>query len=258
MSNIFLKNNFDNMFDSITESNLSLPQWITVIDNANKTTKNENNNSNKLRKLLSETSEFEQAGGKYSATSSDYVQAGGYNQAGGNNNTFISNDFNKLVSMLTSESNSATPTATLEDQLKNMLNQNGGSSHSRRTNVNDVKQFFYDLKSQGVDVNVKLNDRSMSEFFGLAQNTTTDLNSTQLGNLLGGKGMNPGFQAFLDLKKFIAKELDISNGPMAAKVAGAVQKEMKEKHTGLDAVQIAAKGKKHFEENKDKYKKMLK
>jgi hypothetical protein len=137
-----------------------------------------------------------------------------------------------------------------------MLNQNGGS----KTSAQDVKQFFLDLKSQGVNVNVKLNDKTMSDFFGLAQSTTTELNSSF--QMKGGKeqdgGMNAGFEAFLNLKKHIAKELGISNGPKAAKVAGAVQKEMKEKHPGLPAVEISAKGKKHFDDNKEKYEKMVK
>ncbi len=69
--------------------------------------------------------------------------------------------------------------------------------------------------------------------------------------------VNPGFQAFLDLKKHIAEKLAISNGPQAAKVAGAVQKEMKEKHPELSAVEIAKEGRKHFDKNVDHYKQML-
>ncbi len=61
--------------------------------------------------------------------------------------------------------------------------------------------------------------------------------------------VNPGFAAFLDLKKFIAEKLAISNGPKAAKVAGAVQREMKEKHPTYDAVKLSAEGRKHFEKN---------
>ena len=73
----------------------------------------------------------------------------------------------------------------------------------------------------------------------------------------GGAGMNPGFQAFLNLKKKIAEELKISNGPKAAKIAGAVQKEMKAKYTNLNSVEIAEKGLEHFKKNHDKYKKMV-
>ena len=69
--------------------------------------------------------------------------------------------------------------------------------------------------------------------------------------------VNPGFQAFLDLKKYIATKLGISNGPKAAKVAGAVQKEMKEKYPNLDAVKISEKGREHFDKNMDYFKQMM-
>ncbi len=69
--------------------------------------------------------------------------------------------------------------------------------------------------------------------------------------------VNPGFQAFLDLKKYIAEKLGVSNGPVAAKVAGIVQKDMKDKHPGMDAVSLAAEGRKHFDKNMDHYKQMI-
>jgi hypothetical protein len=75
--------------------------------------------------------------------------------------------------------------------------------------------------------------------------------------LRGGKPPNAGFQAFLDLKKHIAQKLEISNGPGAAKVAGKVQSDMKEKFAGADAVTIAAEGRKHFDKNVDHYKKFI-
>ena len=71
------------------------------------------------------------------------------------------------------------------------------------------------------------------------------------------KPVNPGFKAFLDFKKYVAEKLAISNGPKAAKVAGAVQKEMKEKHPGLSAVEIAEKNRKHFDAIIEKYKTMI-
>jgi hypothetical protein len=69
--------------------------------------------------------------------------------------------------------------------------------------------------------------------------------------------VNPGFQAFLDLKKYIATKLGISNGPNAAKVAGAVQKEMTETYPKLDAVKISEKGREHFDKNMDHFKQMI-
>jgi len=45
--------------------------------------------------------------------------------------------------------------------------------------------------------------------------------------------MNPGFQAFLDLKKYIAEKLGVSNGP------------------------VTAEGRKHFDKNTNHYKQMI-
>lgn len=284
MSNIFLKNELNNIFDTITESNVSLPQWINVVEKANQT---EDKTS---------TAQVQQ-GGNFSATSA---------------NSSTAQDVNKLISMLTTESSSyantlsQTSTESLEEQLRNILNQDGGAKKKSKkqkggnegeVKVDDVKKFFMSLKSQGVNVDVKLNNQTMSEFFGLAQNTTTDMpklsevssdtSSINIQDIIGTDnqsggakkkkssnkaskksskkgskksmdgGVNPGFQAFLDLKKHIAEKLGISNGPQAAKVAGAVQKDMKEKHPDKDAVTIAQEGMKHFDANMEHYKQML-
>ena len=328
MSNIFLKNDLDGIFNSTTESNISLPKWVTIIDQANQT-----------NQINSETSSVSvQMGGKYSATSA----------------VSSTKDVNKLISMLTSDSSSQklkagseTSTVSLENQLREILEKEGGgkkkksNSKSKQTggngnmSVDDVKNFFVTLKSQGVNVDVKLNNKTMSEFFGGAENTTTEIpfqaklissetssfmpqnnlgsetssivpqnnsgsetssivpqnnlgseTSSIVPTLIGGAkkgkkaskksskksskkgskkesnkmdgGVNPGFQAFLDLKKHVAQKLGISNGPQAAKVAGAVQREMKEKHPDLDSVKIAEEGRKHFDKNVDHFKQMLK
>jgi hypothetical protein len=73
----------------------------------------------------------------------------------------------------------------------------------------------------------------------------------------GGKGTNPGFAAFLDLKKKIATKLGIPNSPQAGKVAGAVQREIKEKNPGMEAVEVSKQAFELFESNVEKYKKML-
>ena len=74
--------------------------------------------------------------------------------------------------------------------------------------------------------------------------------------LRGGAGTDPGFQAFLDLKKKIAAKLGIPNSPKAGKVAGAVQREIKEKNEGMDAVEVSKKAYELFESNMEKYKKL--
>jgi hypothetical protein len=191
--------------------------------------------------------------------------------------------------MLTSESNtnpkinSETTTETLEAQLREILKQDGGSKKNKivksskhiqqkagsNTNVMDIQNFFVNLKSQGVDVNVKLNDKTLSEYFDLAQNTTTDVSNVDFNKIIGGAkknskksskkelldgGANAGFQAFLDFKKHVANKLKISNGPSAAKIAGSVNTTMKEKYSDLGAVEIAKKNTEYFDKNIDKIK----
>jgi len=350
MSNLFLKEDFESIFNSTTESNVSLPKWIKVIDVA----------SNQSNSATSPASV--QNGGNFSATS----------------NISSSKDVNKLISMLTSDTSSIkqktvseTTTASLENQLRNILEKEGGGKKKKSKkqkggsdeieNIENIKSFFTTLKSQGVNVDIKLNNKTMSDFFGGADNTTTDIqfqnnligsatssfipqsyngsetsnvvpqsyngsetssvvpqsyngsatssavpqsyngsatssavpqsyngsatssavpqsyngsetsseNANIIDELTGGAkkgkksskkmegGVNPGFQAFLDLKKHVASKLGISNGPQAAKVAGAVQKEVKEKYPELNAVKVAEEGRKHFDKNVDHFKQML-
>ena len=371
MSNVFLKSDLNDIFDTITESNLSLPNWINIVDVANKT--NKSTKISHSNHSVTSSAVVNQAGGGYSATSdanlktsSAFVgQLGGGYSATSTNST---RDVNKLISMLTSESStnfngmSETSTVTLENQLRDILKQDGGKNKksdqrggtggTSRTgennysrfrggnggpggtdetiysgfrggtggtdetkysgfrggngvnndiSVNDVKMFFNNFKVNNKNVNVKINDQNMSEFFNTnnvnnqLDNTTTDINSIiggsetnetseiddkQLNNVQysetslseqngggkrkssnkeinGGKPPNAGFQAFLDLKKHIAQKLGISNGPGAAKVAGKVQSDMKEKFDGADAVTISAEGRKHFDKNVDHYKKFI-
>ena len=214
-----------------------------------------------------------------SAFISNFVGGKSRKQNGGNN------DVNKLVSMLTSESNlegvSETTSESLEAQLKEILKQNGGSKKHRENKIQNagaseaqnIKNFFVNLKSQGVNVNVKLNDKSLSEFFNMEQNTTTDLPKLNGGSVLHvaptvshvaptvarvahdlDGGANAGFEAFLSFKKHVATKLKISNGPAAAKIAGSINADMKKKHSDLGAVEIAKKNTEYFDKNMDKVK----
>jgi hypothetical protein len=336
------------VFNTITESEIQLPTNLKVVSINNAPT----NPSNKAptNASYSATSNYNDSiinkSNAFSATSINSMAGGGLLSAtstmiggnkaalsatsvamiGGNgqapNPANYTNDINKLLSMLTSESEQNTSTQNLENQLSNILkkdpHQKGGNNP---VSVGQIKGFFNDLKSQGIDVNVKLNDQTMSEFFNGAENTTTDLNNdifvnnenqvgggkkrsrkaskksskkaslkggkkasrkasrkaskkaskkvskkssrkgsrkgSKKGSMDGGKGSNPGFQAFLDLKKHIAEALSIPNGPGAGKIASVVRNDVKEKDPNLNAVDLSKKAMKHFDENKEKYKKLV-
>jgi hypothetical protein len=377
--NIFLKSELNNIFSTISESEMSLPKMINIIDKKTNT-KNEiklvggrnnviagttsvhnnnysatstdmprmNNNYSttssdmpRMNNNYSATSSdipLMKGGANYSATSSDMPEMNGYGGlsatssiipemngygglsatssiipemniqgglsatsselpqlAGGaalsatsSNNVASSKNVNKLLSMLTSESSnnamSNTSTQSLENQLRDILKQDGGSKLYKKSKsqkggdmkVDDVKNFFVNLKNQGVDVDLKLNNKTMTEFFNLADNTTTEFNESTSVFIGGAKknskkakkssnkdepemdgGVNAGFQAFLDLKKFIAVKLGVPNGKDVAKVAGAVQREVKEKNPEMDSVKVSAEGRVLFEKNMDRFKKML-
>ena len=71
------------------------------------------------------------------------------------------------------------------------------------------------------------------------------------------KATNPGFQAFLDLKRKISEKLNVPNGVNVGKIASAVQKEIKEKHSDISSVEVSQKALELFLSNVSKYKDML-
>jgi hypothetical protein len=153
MSNVFLKNDLNGILDTITESNMSLPTRINIVDIANKSSKSTKLNNTNYS--VTSSAVVNQAGGGYSATST-------------NSNSI--RDVNKLISMLTSESstNSMSETSTSTVTLENKNKQRNKYSFSGGHNdisVNDVKTFFKNFKVNNKNVNVKINDQNMSEFF---------------------------------------------------------------------------------------------
>ena len=69
---------------------------------------------------------------------------------------------------------------------------------------------------------------------------------------------NPGFQAFLEFKQYVAKQLGIANGIPAGKVAGAVNKKMKEKlGEGTTPAELLKANKEELDANLEKYRAML-
>ena len=149
-------------------------------------------------------------------------------------------DVDHLISMLTSETSEANSVSTnkLENDIKNMLNNNmtGGQAAS----VNTIKNFFTTLRDNGMNVNIKLDDLTLTEFFDNGGNVMVG----------GARSLPPALVAFQKLKKMIAEELGITGRELitkASKVASAVKK---------DALDEGVEPAKHFEKNKDKYKKL--
>jgi hypothetical protein len=68
---------------------------------------------------------------------------------------------------------------------------------------------------------------------------------------------NAGFEAFLNLKKKMAQKLGVPNSPAVGKIAVAVQKEIKSKHADISSVEASKKAYELFEDNVEKYRRML-
>ena len=135
-------------------------------------------------------------------------------------------DINKLTAMLTSESSSGYDISVnqLENELSNLIQE------SKKYKLNNIEDYY----------------------------TTTDMSTMYGGAKKNKRGINPGMEAFIKLKKYVAEQLNISNGPKAAKIAGIVQRDVKEKFSDLtDSSKILEKAKNHLDKNINHYKQLL-
>jgi hypothetical protein len=81
------------------------------------------------------------------------------------------------------------------------------------------------------------------------------MNLSVVASLELKRQMHPSMKAFLELKTKIAKELGIPNGIAPAKVAGAINKDLKDKFP--DAIVRAKEAFNIFKKDPEKYRKML-
>jgi hypothetical protein len=191
----------DNSNRSANLNNMLGGEFSATSDNSNRSA----NLNNMLGGAFSATSDNASAkmnnmlGGAFSATS-DNASAKMNNMLGGEFSATSANsthDVNKLISMLTSESSTndkggtETSTETLENQLREILKQGGGKNNKslkggneNKLSVDDVKIFFKNLKVGEKNVNVKINDQNMSDFFN--SNHEIDNTTTDIGSIIGG------------------------------------------------------------------------
>jgi hypothetical protein len=156
---------------------------------------------------------------------------------------------------------------------KSLKHQKGGGAQ-----VEDIRNFFVNLKSQGVNVDIKLDNKTFSDYFNMGD-TTTELvgGNNMLGNIgissetssenniinnqMGGakRPPNPGFLGYGELKKLIAETYKIPNGAgLVQKITSAVKTDA-EKELGetKSKEEFYKKAKDFFIKNKERYKKML-
>ena len=279
MSGIFLKSEFKDLFNNNENSETAtisrvLNKYVKVEDNENyiaSTTVNDEGNMSLRGNDLSATSPMDahNDANNFSATSSMMApKVGGSSFMSGGANE----DVDSLVGMLTSESD--TQTEQLETKLKGLLNNKVGGS-SKVDDLSNVKHFFQKLKNDGVKVDLKLDDLTLSEFFSNSRvsknlaggaskvrkakvESEVDVDENVDNNMTGGRDLPPALVAFQKIRSFVAKELDLKGIKVSAKVASALKKEVAAKNPNADPMEIAELSIKYFNENKDKYEKMAK
>jgi hypothetical protein len=70
-------------------------------------------------------------------------------------------------------------------------------------------------------------------------------------------GDNTALVAFREISKMVSEKLKISNGPNCKKIAGQLQRDVKEKMPEITHDKLVAAAKKHLESNVDKYQNMV-
>ncbi len=97
------------------------------------------------------------------------------------------------------------------------------------------------------------------------ENTTTDVNTdgdderiNKIRQMQGGKReLPPGLKVFAKICKYVSEKLSIPNGPKVKKIAGKLQRDIKEKNPNIDLNDLFETSKKHFNNNISTYKKLL-
>jgi hypothetical protein len=224
-----------------------------------------------------------QKGGFLSATSSD-INDIFIGQLGGNTNLKVSaspDDINNLIDMLTSEKvnenfdtvTSITNTEVLETQLRELLNQakdgqEGGAKKKKASKSSKKASKSSKKASKSSKKSKKASKKASKKSSKKAKGSKKYKNEEPVAETAPApapapapekkkRAPNPALLAFGALSKHVAEKLGISNGPKAKKVAGAANREMKEKHPELSAVEIAKKAEEHFNNNIDRFRKII-
>jgi hypothetical protein len=94
--------------------------------------------------------------------------------------------------------------------------------------------------------------------------TTTEIPSSATSSAMPDKrlyelegGNNPALVAFREISKLVSDKLKISNGPGCKKIAGQLQRDVKEEMPNITHDKLVNAARKHLEANIDKYKKMV-
>jgi hypothetical protein len=117
-----------------------------------------------------------------------------------------------------------------------------------------------DVKNKPIlNTTTELNSATLSDIINNNNsviNSVTPIKDNRVEEIMNG-GNNPGMKAFRDISKLVSEKLNISNGPNAKKIAGQLQRDVKEKNVDITHDKLVAVAKNHLEQNINKYKKMV-
>ena len=265
MSDIFIKDNIDDLISSIESEKLELPKWVNSLENKYNI---KTNNTN-----ISETSDFNITNNNNLSSTSDF----NFENENSESDSLDSKNFSL------SEKTNVSPTSNVEVDLNTELLsatsenlQMGGSDIFINNNETN---FDKTLATSPDEINSLINmlttDENEKKFNTETSLTETEELENKLKSILalqsGGKKKNhknehetkkkrkanPAILAFGDLCKHIANKLGVPNGVPVKKIGGQVNRDMKEKEPGLDPIENAEKAKKLFDDNIEKYKKLM-
>jgi hypothetical protein len=157
---------------------------------------------------------------------------------------------NPFIPLTTTTVNNNSELSPTSSQMPNYNSQmsNYNSQMSNYNNYNNPQPPNY---SQTSDYNQQTSDYNQQRS---NYSSTSDPRLEQLG----GKDPNPAFVAFGKISAMVAKVLEIPNGPTAKKIAGHLQRDVKEKNKDISYEKLVTTAKKHFDDNLAEYKKLLK
>ena len=283
---------FLNSISSITSETINLPEFISIKqiggehcddDNATSTVHTELNNVQASTTSESATSSANKTavlGASVGPTSNiSNINQPIQTQSGGN--------ISKLLELLSSESdtelNLSTATDQLEDQLKALLQAGGAmkkkaskkskkkpskkskkktsKKSKKKTSKKSKKKYRSEVTTSTVENEATTEEATSEEATSEEATSTPEVSSEKPVKKEKPKKKrkaNPALKAFAELSKHVSTKLSIPNGPNAKKIAGAVKREFAEKNPQIkDSVEIMKKSMKYFDDNMEKFKKML-
>lgn len=150
--------------------------------------------------------------------------------------------------------NIKTPYSDIEQKTINNLKLNLIEMENTLEANKQAGTFIESKNNNYEDLNTTTNVLSPTSSFNPNNSITSSDLSNRLPNLTGGA--NPHLKAFGKLRKYVAEKLKIANGPVAMKIGGQLQRDIKAKHPDIKLEDIFEEAKKELNKT-DKYKKMI-